>query len=104
MTVLKATVEHSSRAGTIKAYRGMQSTLNKSGFGHCLPSDAAIAAAKNGLERLADADLKIHATVTQDGYRMMIMQTITMSGRGSVTLSRCGPWACSRGGTLAGLI
>ena len=49
MTMLKATVEHSSPACTIKLYREMQSIFNKSGFRHCLPSDRAMAAAKNGL-------------------------------------------------------
>ena len=49
MTVLKATIEHSSRTGSIKEYRGMHHIFNKSGFCHCLPSDAQMASAKKGI-------------------------------------------------------
>ena len=91
MTVLKATIDHSSRAGSIKAYQGMQAILNKSGFGHCLPSTEAMSAAKKGIMRLAEEDLEIFET--PDGYRISlkravemeasrIMQTISMSELG----------------------
>ena len=76
MTVLKATIEHSSRAGSIKAYRGMQAILNQSGFGHCLPSDEQMSAAKKGIARLAEADLEI--VETPDGYRISLKRAVEM--------------------------
>ena len=94
MTVLKATIEHSKRAGSIKAYQGMHSILSKSGFGHCLPSPEQMSAAKKGIMRLAEEDLEIFAT--PDGYRISLkravemeasrlMQTIAMSELGVMT-------------------
>ena len=94
MTVLQAAIEHSSRAGSIKAYQGMQAILNQSGFGHCLPSAEAMSAAKKGIMRLAEEDLEIFET--PDGYRISlkravemeasrIMQTIAMSELGVTT-------------------
>ena len=99
MTVLKATIEHSKRAGSIKAYRGMQAILNKSGFGHCLPSDEQMTAAKKGIMRLAESDLEI--ITTPDGYRInlkravemeasRIMQTIATSESGKVEVRTVG--------------
>ena len=76
MTVLKATIDHSSRAGSIKAYRGMHAILSQSGFGHCLPSDAQMSAAKKGIERLAEADLEI--AETRDGYRISLKRAVEM--------------------------
>jgi len=99
MTVLKAAIEHSKRAGSIKAYRGMQAILNKSGFGHCLPSDEQMTEAKKGIMRLAESDLEI--ITTPDGYRInlkravemeasRIMQTIATSESGKVEVRAVG--------------
>jgi hypothetical protein len=99
MTVLRATIEHSKRAGSIKAYRGMQAILNKSGFGHCLPSDEQMTEAKKGIMRLAESDLEI--ITTPDGYRInlkravemeasRIMQTIATSESGKVEVRTVG--------------
>jgi len=99
MTVLKATIEHSSRAGSIKAYRGMEHILNKSGFGHCLPSAEQMASAKKGIMRLAEHDLEIFET--RDGYRISlrravemeasrIMQTVATTDSGKVTVRSVG--------------
>ncbi len=76
MTVLKATIDHSKRAGSIKAYRGMHAILSQSGFGHCLPSDEQMAAAKKGIMRLAEADLELEET--PDGYRISLKRAVEM--------------------------
>ena len=76
LTLLKATVGHLSRASTSMACHGMQRILNKLSFGHCLPSDAQMSSTKKGLERLADADLEIHAT--PDGYRITLKRVVEM--------------------------
>ena len=92
MTVLKATIDHSKKAGSIKAYTGMCQILSQSGFGHCLPSANAMSAAKKGIMRLAEDDLEV--IETQDGYRInlkravemeasRLMQTISMSSKGT---------------------
>ena len=99
MTVLRATIEHSKRAGSIKAYRGMEAILNKSRFGHCLPSTEQMSEAKKGIMRLAEADLEI--IETPDGYRInlkravemeasRIMQTIATSDSGKVEVRTVG--------------
>ena len=99
MTVLKATIAHSSRAGSIQAYRGMEEVLNKSGFGHCLPSADQMASAKKGIMRLVEHDLELYET--PDGYRISlrravemeasrIMQTVATTDSGRVTVRSVG--------------